>query len=107
MLRTLERWRDQRTLKKRSIPDELWALTVGRFHFLASLSASDQQRLRDMATLFLARKTFDGVQGFVVTDQVAVAIAAQACLPVLHLGLRWYDGFVGLVIHADQVVARR
>ncbi|MDB5817523.1 MAG: hypothetical protein JWQ11_1163 [Rhizobacter sp.] len=101
------RWRDQRTLKKRPIPDDLWALTLGRFHFLASLSDHDARRLREMATLFLARKRFDGAQGFVVTDEVAVAIAAQACLPVLDLGLHWYDGFVGLVIHADQVVARR
>ena len=38
---------------------------------------------------------------------MAVAIAAQACLPVLRLGLDWYDGFVGIVVHSDEVVARR
>ena len=36
-----------------------------------------------------------------------MAVAAQACLPVLRLGLAWYDGFVGIVMHADDVVARR
>jgi MtfA peptidase len=36
-----------------------------------------------------------------------VAIAAQAVLPVLRLGLARYDGFVGIVVHPDQVVARR
>ena len=38
---------------------------------------------------------------------MALAIAAQAVLPVLHLGLRWYDDFVGIVVHPDEVVARR
>ena len=38
---------------------------------------------------------------------MAVAIAAQACLPILHLGLQWYDGFKGIVVHPDVVRARR
>ena len=38
---------------------------------------------------------------------MAVAIAAQACLPALELGLDWLDGFVGIVVHEDAVVARR
>jgi Mlc titration factor MtfA (ptsG expression regulator) len=38
---------------------------------------------------------------------MAVAIAAQACLPILKLGIDAYDGFVGIVIHPDEVVAPR
>ena len=60
-----------------------------------------------MCSLFLASKEFHGVDGFEVTDDVALAVAAQACLPVLKLGLSWYDGFVGIVMHADEVVAQR
>jgi Mlc titration factor MtfA (ptsG expression regulator) len=43
----------------------------------------------------------------VITDEIALAIAAQAVLPVLHLGLGWYDDFVGIVVHPDEVLARR
>jgi Mlc titration factor MtfA (ptsG expression regulator) len=63
--------------------------------------------LRALTAGFLATKEFHGAQGFVITDEVAVDIAAQAVLPVLHLGLRWYDDFVGIVVHPDEVVARR
>ena len=45
--------------------------------------------------------------GLRMTNDVVVAIAAQACLPVLRLGLARYDGFVGIVVHPDQVLARR
>ncbi len=107
MLTWLKRRRDARTLALRAIPDTLWQLTLARFPFLAQRSAGDIARLRDMSTLFLAEKEFSGAHGLQVDDDMAVAIAAQACLPVLELGLAWYDGFVGIVVHADGAVAQR
>ena len=103
----LSRWRRQRTLEKRPIPEPLWQLTLARFPFLAARSAEDLQALRDMTTLFLAKKEFAGAGGLEVSDEMAVAIAAQACLPALKLGLQWFDGFVGIVVHPDAVVAHR
>ena len=103
-----QRWRRARTLERRAIPDALWQLTLVRFPFLAARSADDRSTaLREMATLFLAEKEFSGARGLVVSDEMAVAIAAQACLPALALGLDWLDGFVGIVVHEDAVVARR
>jgi MtfA peptidase len=101
------RWRRRRTLERRPIPDALWQLTLARFPFLAARSDADLAVLRDMATLFLAEKEFAGVRGLEVSDEMAVAIAAQACLPALKLGLEWLDGFVGIVVHEDAVVAQR
>ncbi len=103
----LTRWRDARTLTQRAIPDALWDLTLARFPFLAHRSEADRLRLRELSTLFLAQKEFAGVQGLHVTDDMAVAIAAQACVPVLALGLGWYDGFVGIVVHPGEMLARR
>ena len=102
-----KRWRTERTLQRRAIPDALWQLTLARFPFLRLPSVADASRLRELSTLFLASKEFTGIDGLVVDDTMAVAIAAQACLPILHLGLESYDGFVGIVVHEDAVVARR
>ena len=101
------RWRDARTLRRRPIPDALWQLTLARFPFLHQGNAADATRLREMSTLFLAQKEFSGAHGLAVDDAMAVAIAAQACLPILRLGLDWYQGFVGIVVHADAVLAER
>jgi hypothetical protein len=91
------------------IPDEAWQATLSRYAFLRELPAADQLRLRTLTAEFLRDKEFHGTQGFVITDEVALAIAAQAVLPVLHLrgGLSWYDDFVGIVVHPSEVVARR
>jgi Mlc titration factor MtfA (ptsG expression regulator) len=101
------RWRAQRTLARRAIPPALWQATLARFPFLAWRDAAEVAALRDMATLFLADKEFTGAHGLQVDDEMAVAIAAQACLPILKLGLAWYDGFKGIVVHADAVLAKR
>jgi Mlc titration factor MtfA (ptsG expression regulator) len=99
--------REKRILAKRAIPETLWQLTLARFPFLQQRSRSDLDRLRRLATLFLAEKEFTGAHGLQVTDEIAVAIAAQACLPILHLGLVYYDSFVGIVVHPAAAVARR
>jgi MtfA peptidase len=101
------RWREKRTLAQRAIPDALWQLTLARYPFLSRRGAADVQALRELATLFLADKEFAGAHGLHVDDEMAVAIAAQACLPVLKLGLLWYQDFKGIVVHADAVVAHR
>lgn len=100
-------WREQRALQRRPIPDALWALTLQRYPFLGWRSVDDQHALRRMTSLFLDAKAFHGVDGFEVSDDIAVAVAAQACVPVLRLGLDLYRGFAGVVLHADEVVARR
>ena len=89
------------------VPDDLWHDVLAQFPFLAARPAPEVTRLRALAAQFLATKEFNGANGFVITDAVALAIAAQAVLPVLRLGLSWYDDFVGIVVHPGEVVARR
>ena len=105
--RDLGRWREKRRLARRAIPDPLWSLTLARLPFLAWRSAADLAELRRLTTLFLDTKEFSGADGLDVDDAMAVCIAAQACLPVLRFGLVPYQGFVGIVVHPDEVVARR
>ncbi len=115
VLQTLHRWLRRASGQALPIPDALWQSTLARYAFLARLSPAEQARLRVITGHFLDRKEFTGAHGLEVTDAMALDVAAQACLPLLHLGppdapedaLRWYDDFVGIVIHPDAAVARR
>lgn len=98
-------WRKRRL--GRPVPDALWREVLLRYPFLAARPQAELLRLRELASQFLASKEFHGANGFVITDRVALSIAAQAVLPVLHLGLAWYDDFVGIVVHPGEVLARR
>jgi Mlc titration factor MtfA (ptsG expression regulator) len=115
VLQALARWIRRVTGNPTPIPDVLWHATLSRYPFLARLPQPERERLRCLAMHFLHRKQFTGAHGLTVTDAMAVAVAAQACLPLLHLGppgqpqqaLRWYDDFVGIVMHPDSAIARR
>ena len=91
----------------RPIPDVLWLQTLARCPFLVSKLDAHTSKLRVLAGQFLAQKQFSGAHALVVTDEMAVAIAAQACLPVLHLGLKLYNDFKGIVVHPGAMLARR
>ena len=110
----LSRWRslwrgalERRALARRAVPDALWRRTLRRFPFLDLRDDADAAELRRLTSLFLDQKEFSAAGTLRLTDDIAVAIAAQACLPVLRLGLAAYAGFVGIVVHPGQVVARR
>lgn len=107
-------WRRVRTLVA-PVPEisaQMWLQTVARHSFLSALSLRDQAKLRALAALFLEGKQFHGAHELVVTDAMAIDIAAQACLPLLYWGkprkaLAWYDDFVTIVVHPGAAVARR
>lgn len=103
----LRRRREARALQRRAIPDALWDATVAALPFVAVRPADELGRLRRLSSLFLDRKEFSGAGGLEVTDAIALAVAVQACLPVLELGIDLYEGFVGIVLHPDAVVAPR
>ena len=110
----LQRWwqglrarREQAAVARRAIPDDLWKRTLVRYPFLRRRDPAEAAELRRLTSLFLDRKEFHAVGGLRLTDMMAVTIAAQACLPVLKLGLARYDGFVGIVVHPAPVRAPR
>lgn len=92
---------------RETIPETLWQATLLHYPFLAGRPAGEQLKLRKLSSQFLQQKEFTGARGLTVTDDMAVAIAAQACLPVLHLGLGCYGDFKGIVVHPGTMVARR
>jgi Mlc titration factor MtfA (ptsG expression regulator) len=100
-------WEWLRRRRAPDLPDALWHATLARYPFLGERGEEELARLRAMSAAFLKQKEFHGAGGLVITDEIALAIAAQAVLPVLHLGLGWYDDFVTVVVHPDEVVARR
>ena len=107
LLQSWRYWSERRAIARRPIPDDLWQRTLRRYPFLQRRSPADSAQLRRLTSLFLDSKEFTAIGKLRLSNDLVVAIAAQACLPVLHLGLARYSGFVGIVVHADQLLAKR
>src|SRR6185503_610099 len=91
-------WRRRRVLRRHRIDEALWP----RLPFLPPAP-----KLKDLTLLFLAEKQFTGTHGLEVTDTMRLSIAAQACLPILELGLDWYSGWRGVVVYPGDFRVRR
>ena len=95
-------WRRRRVLARHRIDDALWQAATAPLKFLPRAP-----KLRELALLFLAEKEFTGAHQLPVTDVMRVSIAAQACTPILELGLDWYRGWRGIVVYAGDFRVRR
>ncbi|HEV2611999.1 MAG TPA: M90 family metallopeptidase [Noviherbaspirillum sp.] len=89
---------------KPSIPDPLWQATIARLPFLHFLGSQDLAALKHLCEQLLDKKTMTGAGGLELTDDIAVMIAAQACLPVLHLTLDLYDDMAGIIVYPAEFV---
>jgi len=89
------------------IDDVLWTRTVEALPFLARLDQAERQRLRDLARQFLAEKEMATAGALQLTAAMQVNIAAQACLPVLQLGLGGYRGWTSIVVYPGEFLVPR
>lgn len=86
------------------IPARLWAQCLELLPFLQRLRSADQARLKALCEELLDKKGFTGAAGFELRDDVAVMIAAQACLPVLNLTLDLYDDMAAIIVYPAAFV---
>lgn len=106
MLSVLRRWLGLR--ERIHIPADAWAQTCDSIPLLAGLEANEHERLRGLAEGFLSTKRIECVDASLeLAERHYYALAAQACLPVLNLGLDWYAGFVSIVVYPDEFFPTR
>ncbi|MDH5184934.1 MAG: zinc-dependent peptidase [Gammaproteobacteria bacterium] len=98
---------DRRIIKASKITPLEWQSAFDSLPLLDRLSANEKTFLRELAILFIHRKTFEGAKGFVVTLPMALIISLQACLPVLKLGLDCYAGWSVVIVYASAFMPTR
>ncbi len=100
MLESLQRWfASFAEADSVVVPDALWTRVEADLPCLRYLPRHALTHLRELATQFLARKEFHGAHGMVLSDEIMLAIALQACLPILRTGIDSYDHWVGIVVY--------
>jgi len=107
MFNFIKKLQQRYILSQHEIPDELWQTTTSKLALVSSLNPSEQQRLKEITTLFLYSKNFNPVNGFQLTEARKLIIAVQACILIRNLDLSYYDGWVDIVIYPDTFVVKR
>lgn len=99
LLRRITKWWNGTGTKTESVAAEDWRAACRALPLLRGLNADEKQRLQTLVTGFLADKVFEGARGFEITSRIRLVIALQACLPILELGLDWYEGWTAIIVY--------
>ena len=94
-------------LARAHIDQALWRRVVERLPFLRGLASEDLERLRGLAVVFLHEKEMHGAAGLELTDDIRLSVALQACLPILNLGLDYYQGWIGIVVYPGEFLVQK
>jgi Mlc titration factor MtfA (ptsG expression regulator) len=90
-----------------AIPDDLWDAARAAVPVAARLGADEATRLRELAGRLLAEKEMSAAGELELTAAMQVAIALQACLPILNLGLEWYRGWTSIIVYPGEFLVPR
>lgn len=93
-------WR--RVTGRKATFDKDWASFCQEIKLLERYTPEECARLTDLAENFLERKSIEGAGGFEITSDMRRLIAVQACLPILKLGLDYYDGWYSVVVYPGE-----
>lgn len=93
-----------RVLRRADTSEAHWHSAWHQLPVLHGLADDESLKLRQLATLFLHEKSIEPAAGLTLTRQMEQLIALQACLPVLHLGFDWLDGWVSVIVYPDAFV---
>ena len=107
MFSYLTAWWQARIIRRSNITDLQWRTAIDRLPLLKNMSEADKQELIRLSILFLHYKVFEGAHNLKVTQNMRLTVALQACLPILHLGIDWYQGWVSIIIYPAQFVPVR
>jgi Mlc titration factor MtfA (ptsG expression regulator) len=85
----------------------VWRRIIADRPLFDGLAADELARLKDLAGQLLDDKDVHGAGGQEIDDKVRLTIAAQACLPILNLGVDYYRGWSEIIVYPAEFVPLR
>jgi Mlc titration factor MtfA (ptsG expression regulator) len=96
------RWRRNRYLRGGLIPEDVFLHALGSAPACNGLDPGEQDRLRRLVSLFLHEKVFSPADHVETAAQDRLLIAINACLPILNLGIGFYDEWTTVIVYPDE-----
>ena len=98
--------RRERILSEARIDEAQWQRELASYNFTRALDATERERLKQLVILFMAEKPINGAGNLNIDNAARLAIAIQACMPILNLDLDWYKSWTEVIVYPAGFVAR-
>ena len=93
-------------LRAAPFPADWLAIIERNVRFYSCLPHADRVELQWLIQVFLDEKFFEGCLGLVLTDEIKLTIAAQACVLVLHRDTDIYPKLTTVLVYPGAYIAK-
>ena len=97
----------RRALRERPFPEHWRKILRERVPYFRQLPSDLQLQLKKHIQVFIAEKEFIGCKGVVITDEIRVVIAANACLLILNRSTDCYPMLRQILIYPSAFIIDR
>lgn len=97
--------RKRQVLLSAPFPSEWTAILEDNLPPYQKIPPQLQQQLQDYIRIFIGEKSFEGCGGLVLTDEIRVTIAAQACMLLLNRKCDCYPKLYSVLVYPSTYVA--
>ncbi|KPK38832.1 MAG: hypothetical protein AMJ69_07400 [Gammaproteobacteria bacterium SG8_47] len=102
-----DRIRQRRLLRRHAQPSTEWIQVAYSLPLLDGLSEEELTTLHRLSVLFAHNKVLEPTPDVAVDEALVLRITLQACLPILHLGIDWYDDWTSIIVYPGEFITRR
>ncbi len=107
MFKQFHDWLENRRVKKMGFTTAQWESAIADWPVMRRYQGSERDSLRELTFRFLVRKSIVSGGDFQFSDAMCLKIATMACVPILHLGLDWYDHWYTVILYEGDFVPNR
>lgn len=104
MFRVVQQFFENRRIRQQGFTSEQWEGAIADWPVAQRYLGKERVILREMSLRFLARKEIASGSGFQFTEAMCLKLATMACVPVLHLGLDWYDHWYSVILYETDFI---
>ncbi len=100
------RRRKRQALIAAGFPDTWNAIIAANVVHDALLSSSQRRRLREFVLVFVAETNWEGCNGFQMTEETKVTVAAQAALLALRKQVHYFEHVLSVLVYPDEFIGK-
>jgi Mlc titration factor MtfA (ptsG expression regulator) len=97
----------RRLIKAKPFKKQWRKIIQQRMPYFRQMPADLQLQLKQHIQVFLAEKEFVGCNGVVITDEIKITIAAQACLLLLNRKTNYYPKLQSILVYPSAFVKQQ
>ena len=98
--------RRRERLRRTALGARAWQAIDRNLPYVRALPANERAELEGLVQIFLDEKRFEGCGGLVVTPEMKLTIAAQACVLLLRRNAEVYPGLSSILVYPHPYVAQ-